>query len=121
MKNKYTTEIVISAVLIALLILIVNPGDVFMPSMAQMMIAGILVIVFGFFASLILKEKIKDEREDKHRGLAGRQAFLAGSSILLLGIVVQTLEDKLDVWLVIALVVMILVKVITRIYNDLYR
>ena len=62
MKNKYTTEIIISIILIALLILIVNPGDIFMPSMAQMMLAGIAVIVFGFFASLILKEKIAEDK-----------------------------------------------------------
>lgn len=121
MKNKYTLEIVVSLILIGLLILIINPSDIFMPTMAHMMLAGFAVIVFGFFAGLVLKEKTKDEREEKHRGLAGRAAFLAGSSILIIGMVSQTLKDSIDPWLVASLVVMILVKLTTRIYNDLNK
>jgi L-asparagine transporter-like permease len=121
MKNKYLTEIIVSLVLIVLLLMIINPRNVFMPSMSQEMFTTATVVVFGFFASLILREQTKDEREDKHRGLAGRSAFLSGVTVLLCGIVIQVLNHNLDTWLVFTLVVMILIKIVNRIYYDMYQ
>jgi hypothetical protein len=48
--------------------------------------------------------------------LAGRIAFLAGSAILLLGIVVQTYFHALDPWLVAALAAMVIAKMVGNAY-----
>lgn len=120
MKNKFITEITVTIVLIVILVVLVNPYNIFMTNMFHMMLLGISVAVFGFLASLLLKEKAVDEREEKHRSLAGRIAFLSGSSVLLLGIIFQSLNDTLDIWLVTALIVMVVAKVVTRIYTDKY-
>ena len=86
-----------------------------------MMVMGmlaILLVLFGIFASFILKEKVFDERDDVNRSLAGRNAFLAGSAILMIGIVIQGYSHRVDPGLVIALIVMIIVKIATRIWSD---
>ena len=86
--------------------------------MIVMGILAILLVLFGIFASFILKEKAFDERDDVNRSLAGRNAFLAGSAILMLGIVIQGYSHKIDPWLVVALIVMIVIKIVTRFWSD---
>jgi fatty acid desaturase len=121
MKNNHTIEIIIAFVLIALLILLSNPYNIFMPSMFQMFVSALAVIVFGFFASVVVKERAHDEREAVHRSLAGRIAFLCGSLVLLVGIVYQTFHHNLDIWLVTALVAMVVAKASVRIHTDRYQ
>ncbi len=107
--------------LIALLVFLANPYHIWMPSMMLVMIVTALLLIFAFFASLILREHIHDEREGTHRMYAGRNAFLAGSLILIIGISYQSLMHSLDLWLPIVLVGMILAKLATHFYNDRYR
>jgi predicted Kef-type K+ transport protein len=83
-----------------------------------MCILAIILAVFALFASFVLRENKYDEREEGHRALAGRNAFLVGAGILTLGIVVQGYTHIVDPWLVIALIAMIVVKIITRIWSD---
>lgn len=118
MKNNFNKEISVSVVLVALLLFILDPFDMVMPSMAQMTALVLAVAAFGIFASFILRESAGDEREGAHRMFAGRVAFLSGASVLILGIVVQGVFDKIDTWLVAALVVMVLGKVAARLYSE---
>ena len=112
---KQTTTAV---VLILLLVLILNPFDFWMPTMAHMTLLGAAIVVFGLFASFMLREDAGDEREGAHRLLAGRAAFLTGSALLILGIIYQSYSHALDVWLVVVLVGMLLAKMGTRFYGD---
>ncbi|MEK7069155.1 MAG: hypothetical protein AAB947_02110 [Patescibacteria group bacterium] len=118
MKNKITKEIMVPLALIVLAILLLNPFHFWMPDMMVMGMLVALLILFGIFASFILKEKVFDERDDANRSLAGRNAFLAGSAILMFGIAIQGYSHKVDAWLVIALVIMIVVKIATRFWSD---
>lgn len=106
----------VSAVFILLLIMFLNPLGFWMPTAMVMTIVFGLVMVFGIFCIFLWRESAGDERETSHRMLAGRIAFLAGSGVLVLGITVQELRHDLDAWLVYALGVMVLAKVIARIY-----
>lgn len=117
MKNNII-ETIITICLIAIAILLLNPFNFWMPDMMVMfMLAGALVL-FGIFASFILREKTLDERDDVHRALAGRNAFLSGSTVLMIGIVIQGYTHTVDSWLIITLIVMILVKIFTRLWSD---
>lgn len=116
-NNVFLSEIVVSFVLIILLVLFINPFGLFMPTTLLMMLIVGFLIVFGIFASFIFRENAKDERESFHRMLAGRVAFLTGSGSLVLGIVIQSLNHNLDLWLVFALGAMILAKIIGLIYG----
>ena len=113
-----TMEIIISLSLVVLAVLLLNPFRFWMP---DMMVAGMLatlLAIFGIFASFVLKEKVFDERDNVHRALAGRNAFLVGSAILTLGIITQGYSHSVDPWLVITLIAMIAVKIATRIWSD---
>lgn len=118
MKNKSTIEIIISSILIILSILILNPFHFWMPDMMLFIILVLTFVVFAFFAVFVIREEAIDERAIVHRMLAGRIAFISGSAILTIGIITQAIKDSVDVWLVATLVVMILSKLITRIYSD---
>jgi hypothetical protein len=117
MKNNLK-ETIVTIALITIAILLLNPFHFWMPDMMVMCMLAIALGLFGIFASFILREKSVDEREDQHRTLAGRNAFLAGSGVLTLGIVIQGYAHTVDPWLVIALIVMITVKIGTRMWSD---
>lgn len=118
MKNKFIYEILTSIVLIILSVLLLNPFYFWMPDMFVVLILAILFILFSVYASFVIREGASDEREGYHRMMAGRNAFLVGAGVLLLGIGFQTLSHSVDKWLVLALVGMILAKIITRIWSD---
>lgn len=117
MKNNTLQEVIISLVLIILLILFLNPFHFWMPNALLMMMVLGLLIVFALFAGFIWKENVRDEREGFHRMLAGRIAFLMGAATLVLGIIIQSFQHILDPWLVIALGIMILAKIIGLTYG----
>src|SRR3989338_9954697 len=118
MKNNFLQEIFISALLIVLLVLFLNPFGFWMPNtLLLMMIAG-LIVVFALFASFIWRETAKDERETLHRFMAGRIAYLAGAGGLVVAIIAESLQHDLDPWLVGILCIMIFAKIIGLIYGQ---
>ena len=108
---------IVSVVLIVLLLLFLNPFELWMPPVLLMMMVLGLVLVFALFASFIWRENSRDEREGLHKMMADRFAFLAGTASLVIGIVVQSLRHELDVWLVFTLGIMILAKIIGLMYG----
>lgn len=119
MKNNLYTEVTISLVLVVLAVLLLDKFHYWMPGMTGMAVLGLLFVVFTTFAIFVLREKAQDEREMSHRMVAGRTAFLTGSTVLTLGIIKQSLNhEHVDEWLVIALIGMVLSKMIARIYAD---
>jgi len=119
MKNNiFINEITISIILIILLILCLNPLDVFMPSHVVMMLLITIIVLFGIFAGLIWREKPRDEREGFHRMFASRLAFLVGSTILIIGVVTNEIQHINDPWLTLALVGMIIAKMIGFLYGQ---
>lgn len=116
MKNNILPEIIIPIVLIVLLILLLDPFMVLMPSTLQMLILVLILIIFSSFSLFIWKEKSHDEREELHKNIASRFAYISGSLVLVLGITFQSLNHSLDPWLLIALIIMILAKIIGSIY-----
>ncbi len=117
MKNNLLQEISVSVVLIVLLILFLNPFGFWMPSVLLVVMVCVLVVVFAIFASFIWRENAKDERENLHKMTAGRTAFLSGTAVLVIGIIVQSFQHKLDFWLVLTLGTMILAKIVGLIYS----
>lgn len=117
MKNNLLQEISVSVVLIVLLILFLNPFELWMPPVLLMMMVLGLVVVFSIFASFIWRENSRDEREGLHKMMAGRFAFLAGTASLVIGIIIQSFKHELDFWLVFTLGIMILAKIAGLIYS----
>ncbi len=117
MKNNLR-ETIATVALVAIAILLLNPFHFWMPDMMVMCMLATALVVFGVFASFILREKSVDERDEQHKSLAGRNAFLAGSGVLMLGIVIQGYTHTVDPWLVVALITMVMVKIATRHWSD---
>lgn len=120
MKNNLIEKIVAGA-LILITVLLLNPFEFWMPDMMVLGMLAFALVLFGLFASFILREDSRDERDEYHRTLAGRNAFLAGSAVLMVGIVVEGYMHAVDPWLVLALTVMVVVKIATRIWSDKNR
>lgn len=120
MKNSLK-ETIVTVSLVVIAVLLLNPFHFWMPDMMVMsMLAGALVL-FGAFASFVLREETVDEREEQHKSLAGRNAYLVGSGILMLGIVAQGYTHAVDPWLVLSLIGMVVAKLATRHWSDKNR
>jgi membrane protein implicated in regulation of membrane protease activity len=82
---------------------------------------GIALAAFIALALWVWREYSTDEREDRHRMAVGRTAYLAGSGVLVVAIVVQSVDGAVDPWLLAALAVMVLVKVFGSVWLRLRR
>ena len=118
MKN-FLGEIIVAAVLLALTLALFNPSGIFMPTYLEMTVLAALVVLFGVFANFIWRESSSDEREQLHRMFADRIAFLTGSGILLLGIVIQEFSRQLNSWLLLTFAVMVIAKIAGLIYTKI--
>ena len=56
--------------------------------MIHIAMLALTLVIFAFYEVFFLREKIQDERDTVHRMLSGRVAFLSGSALLTIGIVV---------------------------------
>ena len=78
-----------------------------------------LIVLFGFFAAFVWREKGGDEREIVLLYRADRIAFLAGASVLILAVLIEGLLFHMsNPWVLTALSVMIAAKAIGYIYNQ---
>ena len=119
MKNNiFFNELTISVILVILLVLFLNPLDFLMPSPFVMMLIVLLIAFFGIFTTSFWREQPKDEREGFHSMYAGRLAFFTGSTILVIGIVMQELRHITDPWLIFALAGMIIAKIVGFLYGQ---
>ena len=112
--NNTTLSFTTAVIVIVLATALANPLGFFMPMPAVMMLIIALFVGFGILALFVLKEQVRDEREEVLRMKAGRAAFIIGGIILVIGIGVQGLEHNVDPWLVFALAGMIITKSITH-------
>lgn len=110
-------DILIAIALVVLALLFLDPFDFFMPTGAQMLLLIAFLVIFAVFAGLIWLEKVSDERENLHRLIAGRLGYILGASGLVIGIAFQSIYHLVDPWLVIALVLMIVGKIIGIIHS----
>jgi hypothetical protein len=104
--------------ILGITILFLNPTHLTMPESVQSMLTLGLIVTFLIFAALIFREQASDERESMHRLISGRISYLAGVGTLITGLIIQASMHEIDKWLVIALCVMVLSKLLTRIYSQ---
>lgn len=111
--KEYTLTILV----IILGFFLLNPFDFFMSNMIYVICSGLLLVVGVFFVGVLISEKALDEREEKHRASAGRVGYLLGLLVALIGILVQSITDMVDPWLVFVALSMVVGKLIARIYK----
>jgi len=111
MKNNFLKEMFASFLIIFLVFWLVNPFHFWMPTMLQMSLTIMLILLFSFFAHFVWKESVQDEREELHRFIADRTAYLTGSAILIVAFIVQSVHHMIDPWIAVTLAVCILGKI----------
>jgi hypothetical protein len=117
MKDNFKELLIVAALIILLVALFVFNSAI---CSNPLMETAILVLIGTFvvlFIGFVWKEYSRDEREKLHKYIASRFAYLAGILILTLGVILQTIQNHLDIWLVISLCVMLLLKMVGIIYS----
>ena len=117
MTNKFF-HISVAVVLVVLLFLLSDSLTLFMPEGAQMtalLLSSALILVWAGF---VMYENSEDEREVVHKMHAGRIAYLSGLGILTAALIVEGLDHKIDPWILLALGVMVVSKLIARFYLE---
>ncbi|MGI8419451.1 MAG: hypothetical protein ACR2LN_02290 [Candidatus Levyibacteriota bacterium] len=117
MKNKFLGEIVISFILIGLLVFFINPLDLLMPQQMHPFMVPLLILLFVIFTSLLWKEKPGDEREQLHKYIAARFSYFAGLVVLIVSIIIESTSGEIDPWLIITVCIMLLAKILGRVYG----
>ncbi len=112
-------EIIISLVLIGLLIFFINPLDFLMPRPLHPFMVPFLVVLFIIFAGFLWKETPGDEREQLHKFIASRFAYFAVITILITGVIFQSFKGTIDPWLIIAICIALLAKILGLIYGHI--
>lgn len=110
-------EIAIGVVVLGILGVFLNPTHLLMPDSVNMMLILGLILGFLGFIGLVWREHASDERDAVHMQKAGRISFFMGATILVVGIVIQALNHKIDPWLLYALSGMVLTKLISRVFH----
>lgn len=118
-KRQFAGETITAIFLIVLLSAFLHPTGLLMPKSMEMILLVLFILASFIFLALIWKEQAIDEREQAHQLSAGRISFFVGSSMLTFGIVYQALHHDIDPWLIVTLGIMILTKIIVRIYNQI--
>lgn len=114
-KSYYFNESIIALILVVLLVLCYQ--QIQMPQTLSMIAHGLLVLIFCIFIVFIWRERGADEREKEHQMLAGRIAFLMGSTTLFVGVIWQGVSvHAVDPWLLSALIVMVGGKIGTQLW-----
>jgi len=116
MKNF--KEILTALGLVVILTFLMDPMGMYYHNMTVVFSITILILLFVSFSIFVWKDKPADEREEVHQSFAGRVAFLSGTALMIIGVVVQSFNHAIDFWLVLALIVMIISKLIALRYSE---
>lgn len=116
--NKKYLHIIVALVLAFFLLVLADLVPFWMPMMGELMALLLVVVLLIVWAGFVLKEVAHDEREVLLKMKAGRVAYLSGLGVLTLGLVVQGIGEVIDPWIAIALAVMVISKLLTRLYLE---
>ena len=114
---EYKKEFIILILILVLSVALINPFHILMPSMTEMAIVVSLVLIFSLSVGFFWMESGGDERDVVHKMAADRMAYFAGASVLIIGILAQSLRHELSDWLVAALTAMVAAKVVGLIHG----
>ena len=107
---KKASELTVSAALLVVLFLKLDPLHLFMPTATQMILLAVFAAAFALYAGVIFREKARDERESFLLYRANRLGYLVGIIAISVIIVIQDLQHALDPYLLLILAIMIVVK-----------
>ena len=116
--NKKYIQIIVAGVLTFLLCALADLIPFWMPMMGQMTALVVVTVLLAVWAGFVIQEKVHDEREVVLKMKAGRVAYVSGLGVLMVALVVQGLQHNIDPWIAIALAVMVVSKLLTRLFIE---
>lgn len=120
MANKLFS-IATAVIFVILLVLLSDPFMVWMPMGMQLAVLVAAAVVACIWAGFVMLERAHDEREVLHKMHAGRVAYLSGIAVLTIALIVQGFGHAIDPWVPLALGTMVISKLLSRFYTDLYQ
>lgn len=115
---KLVIEVIIVVILLGISLILFNPTHLLMPDSVSTLLMLALIVTFLLFLGIIWRENAKDERESQHIHKSGRIAYFIGTTIVVIGIIVQATKHNIDPWLLLALAGMVITKLTSRIYQN---
>ena len=112
------SEPILAGLTLIMIGIIIGTKNVSMSDMTSMMIAGLFAVALFGYTIFVYREKPADEREQMISTVAGKYSYIVGALVLSVGIVVQSLDHDLDIWLPIALGAMVLTKLLTIVMHN---
>ena len=110
-KYRAALDFILILSLTVVCALALAPKSFVMPNSAQMLILTILLGFISAFLVLLWRENPRDEREAVNQASASRAAYVVGAVVLIIALIIQSLEHKIDPAVPLALLAMISTKV----------
>jgi cobalamin synthase len=117
-KYKQLLDIILLIGLTTISVLAIAPKTFVMPTSLQMIVLAVVLGLISMFLVLLWREQPDDEREMQNQALASRFAYIVGSLVLIVSLIVQSLNHDLDPAVPIALLAMIATKIIVQRNRD---
>ncbi len=117
-KYKQLLDIILLLGLTIIAVFAIAPKTFVMPSRLQMLIVALVLGLVAAFLVFLWREKPDDEREMQNQALASRSAYIVGSIVLIVGLLIQSLNHNLDSAIPVALLAMIATKIIVQRTKD---
>lgn len=117
-RYRSTLDIVLLVGLAGLAFLTISPHALLMPTPLQMIILAIVLVLLTAFLALLWRDHPHDEREAFNQALASRTAYVAGTCVLILTLIIQSFRHALDAAVPIALLSMIAAKILVQRFKD---
>ncbi len=104
-NNQNIKDLLFLILLVISFFFLINPLGIIMTTDFEMALLALVSLVVISVLIFAWKENPIDEREETHLLIASRLSFFASAIILLVAIIVQTLQHRIDVWIPIVLFV----------------
>ncbi len=117
-KYRQLFDIVLLVSLSLASVTAIMPKAIVMTTAVQMMFLTIVIGLIAAFLVLLWRERPDDERELQNQALASRMAYIVGSLVLIVALIIQSLNHQLDPVIPIALLAMIATKIILQRVKD---
>ena len=115
-NNQNIKDLLFLILLVISFFFLINPLGIIMTTDFEMALLALVSLVVISVLIIAWKENPIDEREETHLLIASRLSFFASAIILLVAIIVQTLQHRIDVWIPIVLFVHLSSKIFAIFY-----
>lgn len=116
LKTYYKELILVISLTVALVLATDSLPGLYMPDAMAMLLLVLFIVALTIFLVFVWKARPKDEREASHNWYSSRFGYTLGILLLASGSVVQTLQHSVDPWLVSTLVIMVVGKVLAKLF-----